>query len=595
MVIFAHLIVCNMAFLRNLLAAILGTLVAAGILFFMFLLFVSLMDSGDQVRVKPHSVLELSFPYPIDEYGGYNPDDPLAGLFDPSQGLNEITKAIALAAEDDRIDGISLNGTYLLSGIAQTRAIREALADFKSSGKFLYAYGDFMLQKDYYLSSIADSVFMNPAGTLDFKGLSAEILFFGDFQEQTGLKMEVVRHGKYKSAVEPFLGNEMSPENRQQVTELLESLWGSIRQEISESRGLPADSLDGIANSVAGRTPQGAVRTGLVDALLYRDQYLEKLLRASDSDAEEVPIVPLQEYIRAIKSKRQHTGDDRIAVIYAQGEIIYGDGGPDFIGHARMQEVLREVQDDDRIKAVVLRINSPGGSALSSEIIWREIKRTAEKKPVVVSLSDVAASGGYYMAVAGDRILAEPTSITGSIGVFITIPNISGLADKIGINAEQVGTHELSADYSLFEPLSPEFREVLRDGIEESYQNFLKCVAEGRNMSIARADSLAQGRIWSGEDAVRLGLADALGGMPEALQEAADLAELESYRLQLYPKYKSGLERIMEDLGGAGVTSGQALLEKELGAEWTQLLDELRGQLRREGLQARLPFSLEIR
>ena len=436
---------------------------------------------------------------------------------------------------------------------------------------------------------------MNPAGTLDFKGLSAEILFFGEFQEQTGLKMEVVRHGRYKSAVEPFLGNEMSPENREQVAELLESLWGNIRQEISEGRGLPADSLDGIANSVSARTPQGAVRTGLVDALLYRDQYLEKLLDASGSDAEEVPIVHLQDYIRGNKSKRLHTGDDRIAVVYAQGEIIYGDGGPDFIGHGKMQEVLREIQDDDRIKAVVLRINSPGGSALSSEIIWREIKRTAEKKPVVVSLSDVAASGGYYMAVAGDRILAEPTTITGSIGVFVTIPNISGLADKVGINAEQVGTHELSADYSLFEPLSPEFREVLRDGIEESYQGFLKCVAEGRNMSLAQADSLAQGRIWSGEDAVRLGLADALGGMPEALQEAADLADLESYRLQLYPKYKSGLERLMEDLGGAGVSSGQNLLEKELGADWVKLLGELRGQLRREGLQARLPYSLEIR
>lgn len=584
-----------MAFLRNLLAAILGTLVACGILFVMFLIFLSLAGREEPVRIADGAVLELNFPYPVTEYSGYDPNDPLAGLFDASQGLDEITKAIRLAAEDDRIRGISLGGPYLLAGVSQTRAIRQAIADFRETGKFVYAYGDFFMQKDYYLSSVADSIFMNPAGTLDFKGLAAEVLYFEEFQEKSGLRMEVVRHGKYKSAVEPFLSDSMSEENRQQIGELLESLWSSVREEIAEGRGLPPDELDRIADGLLARTPRRAVEEGLLDGLRYRDQYDSLLARAVGSEVDDLEILPLQEYIRSTKNKRLHTGKSRIAIIYAQGEILYGEGGPDYIGQIRMQEVLKEVREDEDIKAVVLRINSPGGSALSSEIIWREIVETRKEKPVVVSLSDVAASGGYYMAVGGDRIVVEPTSITGSIGVFVTIPNMSGLSEKVGINAEQVGTHRMSSDYSFFEPMSEEFREVVRQDIEQSYQTFLQRVSSGRNISMERADSLAQGRVWSGKEAVRLGLADSLGGMPEALDLAAELAGVESYRTLSRPRYKSGLERLMEDLGGAGEAAGKTFVEQQVGAEWAEVLRQVSEQLKRKGLQARLPFTLEIR
>lgn len=583
-----------MAFLRNLLAAILGTLVAFGIVFFMFFLFVSLASSTEQVNIQRHSVLELNFPYPISEYSGYDPEDPFSVLLDPSMGLDEITKAISIAKTDDRIDGISLGVSYLMAGISQARAIREALADFRESGKFVYAYADFYLQKDYYLASVADSVFINPAGNFDFKGLAAEVLYFGDFQDKSGLKMEVVRHGRYKSAVEPFLGNEMSPDNRSQLQELLGSIWQGMRAEMAESRGLEPDSLDRIADELGARDPGKALASGLVDGVIYEDQYEEKLLRDSKGSGDEPERLPLSEYLRYTKNKRQYEGADRIAVIYAQGEILYGPGSPSYIGPEQMRKALRRAREDKRVKAVVLRINSPGGSALSSELIWREIQQLRQDKPVVASFSDLAASGGYYIGVGADKIVTEPTTLTGSIGVFATIPNMSGLAAKVGINSEQVGTHRQSVDYSLFEPLSDDFREVLRQGIETTYNTFLERVAEGRGLTVAQADSLAQGRVWSGTDAVRLGLADQLGGMPEALEAAAGLAGIDSYRIWPLPKYKSGLERLMDDLQGASAKATQSALEAELGAEWAELLREIKSQLNNEGLQARLPFTLKI-
>ncbi len=583
-----------MAFLRNLLAAILGSLVAFGIVFFMFLLFLSLAGSTEQVHIDRHSVLDLNFPYPISEYSGYDPEDPFSVLFDPTMGLNEITKAIALAREDDRIEGISLTGPYLLAGISQTRAIRQALADFKSSGKFVYAYGDFYMQKDYYLASVADSIFLNPAGNFDFKGLAAEVLYFGDFQDKSGIRMEVVRHGKYKSAVEPFLANEMSEDNRRQLTGLLGSIWEGMRDEIAESRGVPADSLDRIADGLTARNPAGALAGGLVDGVVYQDQYEEKLLRESGASGDSPKRVSLSEYLKYTKNKRQYEGADRIAVIYAQGEILYGQGGSNYIDPNTMRKALRKARKDRKVKAVVLRINSPGGSALSSELIWREINQLRQDKPVVVSFSDLAASGGYYMAVGADKIITEPTTLTGSIGVFATIPNLSGLAGKVGINSEQVGTHRQSVDYSLFEPMSDEFREVLREGIETTYRTFLERVAEGRGITVAQADSLAQGRVWSGADAVKLGLADALGGMPEALEAAAGLAGISDYRIVPLPKYKTGLERLLDDLGGTDSEARETLLEEELGPDWAEVLRALKAQLRQEGVQARLPFTIKI-
>jgi len=296
--------------------------------------------------------------------------------------------------------------------------------------------------------------FLNPVGGLDFKGLSSEVLFFKDFQEKTGIKMEVIRHGKYKSAVEPFIANEMSEANRKQINELIGSLWNSMVEEISDSRNIVPKDLNRIADTLGGRTPELALQNGLIDGVLFYDQYENSLKRAVDSVLDkDLSVVALGDYVIRSNKKAINTGADKVAVVFAQGEILYGEGGPNIIGQGIISEAIRDARDDEKVKAIVLRVNSPGGSALTSDIIWREIELAKEKKPVVVSMGNVAASGGYYIAAGADKIFAEPTTITGSIGVFGTIPNITGLAEDIGINAEQVGTNKNSVDYSLFEPM----------------------------------------------------------------------------------------------------------------------------------------------
>ncbi|NNG10277.1 MAG: signal peptide peptidase SppA, partial [Arenibacter sp.] len=530
-----------MKFLRNLLAAIIGCLIAFGIMFVMFLIFATLIGSGEEtVVVKDNTVLELQLQTPIQDYVGMDDSNPFAGLFNVNQGLDDILHAIRIAKEDDRIKGISLKNNILMAGLSQTQAIREALLDFAESGKFIYAFGDYYTQKDYYLASVANKVFLNPVGALDFKGLSTEVLFFKDLQEKSGIKMEVIRHGKYKSAVEPFLANEMSDANRVQIKELLDNLWGSMLSDISKSRDISVDNLNQIADTLGTRTSKYATLSGLVDDALYFDEY-EALIKETlgvEQD-QDINYVPILDYIGTSKRKKIYSGRDKIAIIYAQGEIWYGEGGPNIIGQGIINNALKKARQDEDVKAIVVRVNSPGGSALTSDIIWREIEITKKTKPVVVSMGDVAASGGYYIAAGADKIFAEPTTITGSIGVFGTIPNISQLAENIGINAEQVGTNENAVEYSLFEPMKDNFRSNVKEGIEETYRIFLDRVAQGRDITMAQADSLAQGRIWSGVDAKRLGLVDELGGLDDAIAEAANLAGLENYGIKKLPKYKS--------------------------------------------------------
>ncbi|OWW24054.1 signal peptide peptidase SppA [Zobellia sp. OII3] len=587
-----------MKFLRNLLAAIIGCLIAFGVVFVMFIIFIGIVGSSeDTVTIKKNSVLELQLKRPISDYVGDNAMDPFAGaLYEQSQGLDEILHAISVAKDDDDIKGISINNNFMMAGLAQTQAIRKALEAFKASGKFVYTYGDFYMQKDYYLASVADSIFMNPVGALDFRGLSSEVLFFKDLQEKTGVKMEVIRHGKYKSAVEPFISNEMSEANRTQIKELIGSLWNSMLEDISKGRNIPSADLNVIADTLGGRTPEYAKETGLLDGVIFFDQYQQKLRNALNlGEDDDMNVVSLDDYVIRSNKKIVKKGADKIAVIFAQGEILYGEGGPDIIGQGIINEAIIEAKEDDKVKAIVLRVNSPGGSALTSDIIWREIELAREKKPVVVSMGNVAASGGYYIAVGADKIFAEPTTITGSIGVFGTIPNMSELAGNIGINAEQVGTNKNSVEYSLFEPMTDNFRNYVQEGIESTYNTFLQRVAQGRNISMAQADSLAQGRVWSGVDAKRMGLVDELGNLEDAIAEAANMAELENYGLKKYPKYKSGFERFMEDLGGASAKVKQGIIEEEIGAEAYSILKQVKSVMEREGVQARMPFVLDIK
>ncbi len=586
-----------MNFLRNLLAAILGCLVAFGILFVMFFLFASLLGSGEEsVVVKKNSVLELQLQLPVNDYVGNRDKDPFALFAGSSQGLDEILNAIAIAKEDDDIKGISINNTFLMAGLAQTQEIRRALEDFKESRKFIYTYSDFYMQKDYYLASVADSIFINPVGVLDFKGLSSEVLFFKNLQEKTGVKMEVIRHGKYKSAVEPFLSNEMSEANRTQIKELISSLWMSMIDEISLGRNISPENLNAIADTLGGRTPELAKSTGLIDGIAFYDQYENSLRRAIGIlESEDLNVINLDDYVIRANKKIKKTGKDKIAVIFAQGEILYGEGGADVIGQGIMTKAIRKAKEDEDIKAIVLRVDSPGGSALVSDIIWREIELAKEAKPVVVSMGNVAASGGYYISAGAHKIFAEPTTITGSIGVFGTIPNMAELANDIGINAEQVGTNQNSIDYSIFEPMTDEFRKVVQEGVEDVYETFLSRVSTGRGISIAEADSLAQGRVWSGVEAKRLGLVDELGNLQDAISEAASMAELEEYGIKKYPRYKTGIEKLMEDLGGMSAQTKQSFIKEEIGLETYAILKQVKAVMEQKGVQARMPFVLDIK
>ncbi|MCP4977864.1 MAG: signal peptide peptidase SppA [Maribacter sp.] len=585
-----------MNFLRNLLAAIIGCLIAFGIIFIMFILFLSLLGSSeDGVVIKDNSILELQMQHPINDYVG-NKEDPFASFFGQAQGLDEILHAIRVAKNDTDIKGISISNNFIRAGLAQTQAIRKALKDFKESGKFIYTYGDFYMQKDYYLASVADSIFLNPVGGMDFKGLSTEILFYKDLQEKTGVKMEVIRHGKYKSAVEPFLANEMSDANRTQIKELISSLWDTMVADISEGRNISEENVNIIADTLGGRSPKYAKASGLVDDVLFFDQYEDKLRSAISLDSEdEINYVSLKDYTKHSNKKSLKKGDDKIAVIFAQGEILYGEGGPKIIGQGIINKALIKARDDDKVKAIVLRVDSPGGSALTSDIIWREVELAKEKKPVVVSMGNVAASGGYYIAVGANKIFAEPTTVTGSIGVFGTIPNINELAADIGINAEQVGTNKNSVDYSLFEPMTDNFRKVVQDGIEQTYDTFLERVAQGRNITVAQADSMAQGRVWSGVDAKNLGLVDELGNLEDALAAAAELAEIESYGIKKYPKYKTGFEKFMEDMSSVKSRIGQNFIKEELGMETYDILRQMKSTMEQKGVQARMPFVLDIK
>ncbi|PCE63274.1 signal peptide peptidase SppA [Sediminicola luteus] len=585
-----------MKFLRNLLASILGGLIAMGIAFFMFFMLMALLGQAEPVTVKNDSVLLFELKDPVKDYVGGDKEDPFAGLFDEAMGLDEILHAVEAAKSDDKIKGIVIKNVFAQAGLAQVQAMRKALEDFKTSGKFVYAYSDYYPQKDYYLASVADSVYLNPVGGMDFMGLASEVLYFKDVQEKSGLKMEVIRHGKYKSAVEPFLANEMSAANREQISELLHSVWGAMAAEIADSRNLDLTALNKIADTLGARSTKMAVQSGLIDGIPFYDEFETMIKEGMGKDSEEdLDYISLAKYMQAANTKKPST-KNRIAVIYAQGDILFGEGNEKYIGQGLMTKALRKAREDEDIKAIVLRVNSPGGSALVSDIIWREVELTKAEKPVVVSMGNVAASGGYYIATGAHKIFAEPTTITGSIGVFGTIPNGAELMGEIGINAEQVGTHANSIDYSFFEPMGEGFRNRVQEGIEETYNTFLSRVSEGRGMTVDQVNAVAQGRVWSGVDALENGLVDELGGLEDAIAAAAELAEVDTYRIKNLPHFKTGLERFMADLSGAKAEFMSDMVKQELGSESYEVLQQLKAMSQNaQTIQARMPFALEIK
>ncbi|WP_299124937.1 signal peptide peptidase SppA [uncultured Tenacibaculum sp.] len=581
-----------MKFLRNLLASILGFFIAIFLIFIFFLAIAAITGSEDEVVVKSNSVLELSLTTPIKDYAPKE-DNPLAEILelnDEKLALNKIINAIENAKTDNNIKGISIKTTYINAGIAQTQAIRNKIEEFKESGKFVYAYNDVYTQKNYYLSSVADSIFLNPVGAIDFKGLSTEILYYKDFEDKYGVKMEVIRHGKYKSAVEPYLSNKMSDANREQTTSFLNSIWSEITEDISNSRNISVENLNLIADNANGRNATLAKENKLIDGIIYVDEYKEKLKLDSDK---KVNTITLEDYIKSGKGRIYSASKDKIAVIYAQGQIMYGEGNEDIIGQGLTNRAIRKARKDKNVKAIVLRVNSPGGSALASELIWRELELAKKEKPLVVSMGNVAASGGYYIACNANKIVAEPTTITGSIGVFGAIPNFNQLADNIGINAEQVSTNN-SPSYSVFEPMNQKFYDVTKEGVEQIYTTFVNRVATGRNMTFEQVNEIAQGRVWSGKEAKEKGLIDKLGSLNDAIEIAAELADLENYKIRNYPNYKKDLKEAL-NFSPFGKVSKEEILKEALGDEHYQLYHNINQMKNLRGIQARMPFIFQIK
>ena len=589
-----------MNFFKRFIASFFAVIAAFWFMGIVLVLIIAGIGNADVApSVANASVLKLALNRPIVDYKGGSGDDPFSVLFEETIALDEVVAAVHAAAEDDRISGISFETPFFLGGWSQAETLRNALIAFKSSGKFIYAYGDSYSQKSFYLSSVADSLFVTPTGFVDLRGLSSELTYYKSFQEKSGLRMEVIRHGKYKAAVEPYLNDAPSKENIEQIQELIDGLWGVVGAQMADQIEVSRVDFEGWVNDLATRDLEKAKELGLIGGLIYEDQYESVLKRAvgsSNNDlsaSSKLNTISSSSYFKTVKSAPIDSSD-RIALVYAQGSILYGEGSPTIMGQETMNKALQSAREDRNIKAVVLRINSPGGSALTSDLIWREVEKTAQEKPVVISISDVAASGGYYIATPATYIIAQPTSITGSIGVFGTLPNASELAQQWGVSSYTLSTHERSATYSPLRPLSDSFRAELTEGIEQTYQTFLERVASGRSMSIESVDAIAQGRVYLAPKALELGLIDEIGTLDDAIDKAAELAAIDEFKLREYPRYKSDLERLLGDLPAASLS----IISSKLPSIVSDYLNfwETVGSENHEynRIQARLPFDLSI-
>jgi protease-4 len=585
-----------MKFLGNVLATIVGLFIFCMISFFGLLLLGAIFGSDDEtVQVNANSVIELDLSKIENDYAGKINFTDFQYFDAKHNGLFDVLKAIEIAKTDGKIKGISLLNSNSSLGMAQTKALRDALESFKKSGKFVYSYANYYTQKEYYLNSVSDKIYINPVGELEFKGMSMETMFFKDFQEKSGIKVEVIRHGKFKSAVEPFLENKMSDANKEQTTSLLNSLWNSVIADISKSRNISTTRLNEIAEKLEARTPEMAKKEKLIDEIAYEDVYHNAIKKALKiNETEEYETVSIEDYAEKMATTiTNFDAKDKIAVIYAQGEIMSGEGDVTVIGEGAMRRSLKEAREDKNVKSIVLRIDSPGGDALTSELIWREIELTKKVKPVVVSMGNYAASGGYYIACNANKIFAESTTITGSIGVFGMLPNFTNAANKLGISTEVVKTHTNAQGFSPFTTLDANTRAFAQEGVERVYFTFVNRVATGRKMTFEQVDAIGQGRVWSGQDAKNIGLVDAIGGLDEAIQEAAKLGKTTKYRLQDYPEFDKSFDDLLENFGLA--QTKEKLLKEELGNENYIILQKLKQISSQKRIQARMSFDIKIK
>lgn len=570
------------------------------ILFFVFwiiilVILVSSLNTDKEAFVAQNSVLTITLRHAIAERSA---SDPFEGLeipgfsFTSTLGLDDILARIKGAATDERIKGIYLNLSSVSASSATQQEIRDALVEFKKSGKFIIAYSEVLSQSGYFIASTADKIYLHPVGDLTFNGFSSEVTFFAGALEKLGIEMQVVKVGTYKSAVEPFILKEMSDENKEQVAAYVGSLYNNFLTEIATSRQIHRDTLFAIADQMRVRSVEDAVAQKLADGLKYKDEVLAELKELLGVQRDrDIKSISLARYTKPAGTKTE-TAKDRVAIVYAVGDIVSGEGSDTQIGSERISRELRRVRQDSKVKAVVFRINSPGGSALASDVIWREVELLREEKPVIVSMGDVAASGGYYIAAAADSIFAQPNTITGSIGVFGLIPNMQSLFnDKLGLTFDGVKTGKY-ADFltNVDRPLTAEERNILQTMVSRTYDTFTKKVSAGRNITQAQVDSVGQGRVWSGQQALAIGLVDRLGGIQDAIDAAAGMAKLESYQVVKYPTLRQPFESIFatsSDKIGAWFT------RRELG-EHAHYYEKMKSVLQQSGIQARLPYAIDI-
>lgn len=585
-------------FFRIVFASMLGFILSAiilGILLIVIIAGIISSKDNESVNVEPNSVIHVSFNTPIVERATKSPLDELdlSGLNgSKNTGLNDILAALKRAESDDNIKGIYLDVSGVQAGMATIEEIRNALLDFKKSKKFILAYSEVYTQGGYYLASVADKVYLNPEGILQFTGFSSQITFFKGTLEKLEIEPQVIKVGTYKSAVEPFIRDNMSDANREQVTSFLGSMYDHFLSQISASRHIAKDSLFAIANDLKVQNASDAVKYKLIDGLKYKDQIIAELKqRTGTTGKDDVKSVALTSYIKNNKAQEGDV-DNRIAVVYATGEITGGEGDDETIGSERISRTLRKARTDSKIKAVVFRVNSPGGSALASDVIWREIELTKKVKPVIVSMGDVAASGGYYISCAADSIFAEPNTITGSIGVFGIIPNMQKFFnDKLGITFDGVKTAAHADLGTVTRPLSDAEKLIIQKEVNRIYNTFTKRVAEGRKKTQEYVNQIGQGRVWSGSEAIRNGLVDRLGNIDDAIHSAAKKAKLKDYKLVSYPELKDPLEALL----GSGEDKLQEHFTKMRLGEQYRYYKELQNALRFTGIQARLPYTIEIK
>ena len=582
-------------FIKMVLAAIFGFFIAGALVFLLFIGIIaglsSTMSKSEKQIVKPNSILKLNINTQINELEIENPLGKLTGEPTQISGLNNLIQAIETAKTDDKIKGIYIPMSFALTSYANLSEIRNALLDFKTSGKFILAYGEIADQKNYYLASVADSIYLNPSGMMEFAGLSSQIMFLQGALEKLEVNPKIFYCGKYKSATEPLRRKDMSPENELQTTEFINDIYSEIIKAVAASRKLDSAMVDSIADNLLIQEPEDAVKYKLIDGLKYEDEILKQLAdKTGMDDIKDLHFVNANTYGREALANGNNA-TDKIAILYAEGDITSGKN-KDGIGSEDFVKMVRKVKEDDKIKGVLLRISSPGGSALASDVMWRELKLLKEKKPLYVSMGTYAASGGYYLASIGDTIVAQPTTITGSIGVFGVMANLSNFFNhKLGITFDGVKTGKFSDFGNMNRDMTPEEEFIIQKGVNKVYSDFKLRVSEGRGMDTAAIQQIAQGRVWTGNQAVKNGLVDVLGSKNDALKLLAAKAGLKEYKLVEYPKKKDVLTEILADFKEEEETKSMRSI---LGPYYNfyHTLERLKDM---DQVQARMPFEVNIK